>query len=253
MNFVLREKKFLDFSKTPFNMKKKLLIKSIVYRPYSEIITFFIALAITGQVKLSAAIGIADLILKVFSYYFFDLIWDKYVKGNYPPTVVWLTGLSGAGKTTIAREVESRLRLNGTTAMLLDGDEIREIFNQTGFDKKSRDENVKNVGRIAAFLQRRGTVAIVSMISPYREVREECKKMALAFIEIHVSTSLEVCESRDVKGLYKKVRDGEIKNFTGIHESSPYEVPLNPDLILDTAKMDLKECVNSVLNKLKKN
>lgn len=232
-------------------MHKKLLIKSLIYRPYSEFVTFLIAFAITGQLHLSIKIGIADLILKIFSYYFFDLFWNKFVKSNYPPCVIWLTGLSGAGKTTIARDIQTKLTSNGTPVMLLDGDEIREIFNQTGFDKKSRDENVKNVGRIAAFLQRRGTVAVVSMISPYRDVRNECRKMATNFIEVHVSTPLDVCESRDVKGLYKKVRSGEIKSFTGIHDDAPYEAPINPELTIDTTKMKLEDCSFILLNELK--
>jgi len=230
---------------------RKLLIKSILYRPYSEIITFLIAWCVTGHIGISLTIGIADLILKVFSYFFFDFMWNKFVKTNYRSSVVWLTGLSGSGKTTIARELQTRLRENGTATMLLDGDEVREIFKQTGFDKKSRDENVKNVGRIAAFLQRRGTVAVVSMISPYKEVREECRRMATDFMEVYVSTPLDVCETRDVKGLYKRARAGEIRSFTGIHDDAPYEQPQNADITINTDGKTVTECVDMILFNMK--
>jgi adenylylsulfate kinase len=215
-------------------------------------VTFMTSLLLTGNVALSASIGIVDSTFKIFTYYLFDVVWLKLTRVKYRKTVVFLTGLSGAGKTTIAKLLFEKLQKIGEPAMMLDGDEIREIFKTTGFDKKSRDEHVKNVGRTAAFLQRRGTIAIVSMIAPYSEVRKECRDMSTNFTEVYVNTTLKVCEDRDVKGLYKKARAGEIKSFTGIHDDAPYEVPVNPELTLDTTKMTVDECVDAILTELKR-
>jgi len=229
----------------------KTIFKSATYRVYSSMVTFMTSFILTGNLALSASIGIVDSSFKVFTYYFFDIIWSKLTRVKYRKSVIFLTGLSGAGKTTIAKLLFEKLQKIGEPAMMLDGDEIREIFKTTGFDKKSRDEHVKNVGRTAAFLQRRGTIAIVSMIAPYSEIRKECRDMATDFTEVYVSTSLAACESRDVKGLYKKARAGEIKSFTGIHSDAPYESPVNPELTLDTTKMTVDECVDKILSELK--
>lgn len=233
-------------------INKKTFFKSATYRCYSSLVTFMTSLLLTGNVALSASIGIIDSTFKIFTFYFFDIIWAKLTKTKYRKAVVFMTGLSGAGKTTIAKLLFERLQELGEPAMMLDGDEIREIFKTTGFDKKSRDEHVKNVGRTAAFLQRRGTIAIVSMIAPYTSVRKECRDMSTDFIEVYVSTPLRECEFRDVKGLYKKARAGEIKSFTGIHDDAPYEAPINAELTLETSKMGVKDCVEAILSELKK-
>lgn len=233
-------------------INKKTFVKSSIYRSYSSIVTFLTSFIITGNIGISTSIGIMDSVFKIFTYYFFDVTWKKITSIKYRRSVVWLTGLSGAGKTTIAKLLVEKLQAKGEPAVLLDGDEIREIFNITGFDKKSRDENVRMVGRIAAFLQRRGTIAVVSMISPYSDVRKECRDMAKDFTEVHVSTPLTVCERRDVKGLYKRVRAGEIKSFTGIHEDAPYQEPVYPELVIDTQDKSINECVEQILTELKK-
>lgn len=233
-------------------MKRKhsgtLLLKSIIYRPYSELITFFIAWTITGEIELSIAIGIADLIIKIFTYFFFDLFWEKFIKVNYSPCVIWLTGLSGAGKTTIANSLLNNLQSNDTKCIILDGDDIRAVF-PTGFDKVSRIKHNISVGEMATLLERQRYVVIVSLVSPFLEARDKCREIANNFIEVHISTSLMVCEKRDVKGLYSKARKGEIKEFTGI--DSPYEPPIHPEVILDTELSDLNFCVRTILNKLK--
>lgn len=236
--------------KTPINWKT--FLKSAVYRCYSSLVTFTTSFILTGNVALSASIGLVDSTFKIFTFYLFDVVWSKLTKKKYRKAVIFLTGLSGAGKTTIAALLMKKLQEIGEPVMMLDGDEIREIFKTTGFDKKSRDEHVKNVGRTAAFLQRRGTISIVSMIAPYSEVRKECRDMSTDFIEVHVSTPLRVCESRDVKGLYKKARTGEIKSFTGIHDDAPYEAPINAELTLETSKMSVKDCVEAILTELRK-
>ncbi|NJK28137.1 MAG: adenylyl-sulfate kinase, partial [Coleofasciculaceae cyanobacterium SM2_3_26] len=142
---------------------------------------------------------------------------------------VWFTGLSGAGKTTICKAVEEKLRDRGHDLEVLDGDIVRQNLTKgLGFSKEDRDENVRRIGFVANLLTRHGVIVLVSAISPYRAVREEVRDRIGSFIEVFANTPLEVCEARDVKGLYKRTRAGEIKNFTGI--SDPYEPPLNPEV-----------------------
>jgi adenylyl-sulfate kinase len=147
---------------------------------------------------------------------------------------LWFTGLSGAGKSTIASLVGDELRTRGRFAELLDGDEVREHLSRgLGFSKADRDENIRRIGWVAAVLARNGVIAVTAAISPYRAGRDEVRSWTRHFVEIHVATSLEECEARDVKGLYARARAGEIPEFTGV--SDPYEAPLNPEIRIETA------------------
>ena len=159
--------------------------------------------------------------------------------------VIWFTGLSGAGKTTLAEKLAAYLKKNGEKCELLDGDTVRNIFPQTGFSKKERDEHVKRMGFLASMLERNGVTVVASFISPYRESRDFVRKMCRNFVEVYVSTSLEVCEKRDVKGLYKKARRGEITSFTGIDD--PYEAPLKPEITINTAEDSVDESFEKLL------
>jgi len=151
-----------------------------------------------------------------------------------PGCCLWFTGLSGAGKSTIANIVVASLRERGRKVELLDGDEVREHLSAgLGFSKADRDTNIRRIGWVASVLARNGVVSVTAAISPYRSVRDEVRSWVDNFVEIHVATSLEDCETRDVKGLYAKARAGEIPEFTGV--SDPYEPPLSPELVLQTA------------------
>jgi len=159
---------------------------------------------------------------------------------------LWFTGLSGAGKSTIANLVVAELRERERFVELLDGDEVREHLSKgLGFSKADRDENVRRIGWVASVLARNGVIAVTAAISPYRAVRDEVRAMTNDFVEIHVATSLEECEARDVKGLYAKARAGEIPEFTGV--SDPYEEPLSPEIRLDTAGREPFECAADVV------
>ena len=164
------------------------------------------------------------------------------------PCVIWFTGLSGAGKTTLAEKLAAYLKAKGEKCELLDGDTVRNIFPQTGFTKKERDEHVKRMGFLASMLERNGVTVLASFISPYRESRDFVRKMCKNFVEVYVSTSLEVCEKRDVKGLYKKARSGEIKSFTGIDD--PYEAPLHPEITINTAEETVEESLAKLIDYL---
>ena len=160
---------------------------------------------------------------------------------------LWFTGLSGAGKSTIAEIVESELRERGYKVEVLDGDVVRTNLSKgLGFSKEDRDTNIRRIAFVADLLSRNGVVAITAAISPYREIRDEARAlMGARFIEIHVKASVEECARRDVKGLYEKAMRGEIKEFTGV--SDPYEEPLNPELVLDTEAESPEESAAKVL------
>ncbi|MEO1146756.1 MAG: adenylyl-sulfate kinase [Cyanobacteria bacterium J06638_22] len=164
---------------------------------------------------------------------------------------VWFTGLSGAGKTTICRAVEQELRTRAVNLEVLDGDVVRENLTKgLGFSKEDRDENIRRIGFVSNLLTRNGVIVLVSAISPYRAVREEVREQIGDFIEVYVSAPLDVCEGRDVKGLYRRARAGEIKNFTGIDD--PYESPLNPEVECKTHEETLQQSVDKVLAALEK-
>ena len=162
---------------------------------------------------------------------------------------IWFTGLSGSGKTTIRMALEQKLRDRGLKVEVLDGDIVRQNLTKgLGFSKEDRDENIRRVGFVSNLLTRNGVIVMVSAISPYRAVRDEVRERIGDFIEVYANAPLEVCEERDVKGLYKKARSGEIKQFTGI--SDPYEAPLNPEVECRTDLESLEESTEKVLKKL---
>lgn len=163
--------------------------------------------------------------------------------------VLWLTGLSGAGKSTIATLLEEQLRLRGRRVELLDGDEVRTHLSKgLGFSREDRDTNVKRIAYVAGLLARHGVVAIAAAISPYREARAWARERAENFLEIFVKCPLNVCAARDVKGLYAKALAGEIPNFTGV--SDPYEEPENPDIVVDTSRQTPEESARTILDEL---
>ncbi len=165
--------------------------------------------------------------------------------------VLWFTGLSGAGKSTLSNNLEDKLFKKGIKTYVLDGDNIRKGLNKDlGFSDFDRTENIRRIGEVARLFVDSGTVALVAFISPFRSDRLIARQLVEEgeFIEIFVNSSLEVCEKRDVKGMYKKARSGEIKFFTGI--DSPYENPENPELIIDTANKSLDDCINQIYDYL---
>lgn len=162
--------------------------------------------------------------------------------------VLWFTGLSGAGKSTLAHAVEEELHQRGCRTFVLDGDNIRHgLCSDLGFSEEDRTENIRRIGEGAKLLVEAGVIALTAFISPFRQDRERARNLFPHgdFIEIFCDASLEVCEQRDVKGLYQRARIGEVKNFTGI--SSPYEPPTNPELSVATGRLPLEECVAQVL------
>lgn len=162
---------------------------------------------------------------------------------------LWFTGLSGSGKTTISKQVEHELRERRCLVEVLDGDVVRTHLSKgLGFSKQDRDINVRRIGFVASLLSRNGVIAITAAISPYRATRNEVRRMTENFIEVYVNAPLELCEARDVKGLYAMARAGEILGFTGIDD--PYEEPLNPEIVCYTAEETVEESAAKVINYL---
>jgi len=164
------------------------------------------------------------------------------------PTILWFTGLSGSGKSSLANAIEKRLYDLGHHTFLLDGDNLRYGLNaDLGFDEEARVENIRRVGEVSKLFIESGLIVLSAFISPFVEDRDRVRSLVQSdeFIEIYVDTPLNICEQRDVKGLYKKARAGEIKNFTGI--DSPYETPVNPEIYLDNSSNSLDENVDKIV------
>ena len=162
---------------------------------------------------------------------------------------IWFTGLSVAGKTTIAEQLERVLRDRGCKVESLDGDVVRTHLSKgLGFSKEDRDTNIRRIGFVAHLLQRNGVAVICSAISPYREIRDENRALIADFVEVYTKCPIEVLQERDVKGLYAKALKGEIPNFTGV--SDPYEEPLNPEAVLETDKETEEESLAKLVTKL---
>ena len=159
--------------------------------------------------------------------------------------MLWFTGLSGSGKSTIAERVRRELDRRGVEVEYIDGDALREVFPGTGFTRAEREEHLRRTGYLAARLAAHGVTVVASFVSPYRDSRDFIRRLCGDFVEIYVSTPLDECERRDVKGLYARARRGEIRNFTGIDD--PYEAPEHPELTLDTRALSVDQCVARVL------
>ena len=176
---------------------------------------------------------------------------DRERLNGHRSVVLWFTGLSGSGKSTIAHLVEDRLHRMGCRTYVFDGDNVRHgLCGDLGFSPEDRSENIRRIGEMAKLFLEAGVIALTAFISPFRADRERVRNLVAPenFLEIYCRCSLAVCEQRDVKGLYRKARAGEIKNYTGI--SSPYEEPENADLVLDTDGCTVEQCTDQVLRML---
>jgi adenylylsulfate kinase len=176
---------------------------------------------------------------------------DRHRMNGHKSAILWFTGLSGAGKSTLANKVEEKLFERGIHTYVLDGDNIRHGLNKgLGFTTEDRKENIRRIGEVAKLFVDAGAFVSTAFISPYREDREMVRKLVPEgeFIEVYVHAPLDVCEERDPKGLYKKARAGEIKNFTGIDD--PYEAPENAELVIRTGDKNLEDCAAEVMNYL---
>ncbi len=171
---------------------------------------------------------------------------------GHKSVILWFTGLSGAGKSTLAHAVEEKLHQLGCRTFVLDGDNVRHgLCGDLGFSAQDREENIRRVGEMAKLFIEAGEIVLTAFISPFRSDRVKVRGLVPHgdFLEVYCHCPLDICEQRDVKGLYRRARAGEIKDFTGI--SSPYETPENPELVVNTSRYNLEECVDQVLSLLR--
>lgn len=177
---------------------------------------------------------------------------DRQKLNQHKSGILWFTGLSGSGKSTVANALEKRLYEQGIRTYLLDGDNIRHGLNKDlGFSAEARKENIRRISEVAKLFVDAGTIVLTAFISPFREDRQIARDLVNSdeFLEIYIKCSLEECENRDPKGLYVKARNGQIPDFTGI--SSPYEEPLDPDLVVETDRLSIDEAVDLIIDHLK--
>jgi len=178
---------------------------------------------------------------------------DRRSLNNHGSLILWFTGLPSSGKSTIANELEKKLITLGTRTYILDGDNVRMgLCKDLGFSEEDRGENIRRIGEVSKLFVDAGCIVLSAFVSPYIKDRDAVRELAEEgeFVEVFVDAPLEVCEERDVKGLYKKAREGIIKGFTGIDD--PYEAPLNPEITIDTSKLSLDEGVNVIFDYLEK-
>ncbi|WP_129709837.1 adenylyl-sulfate kinase [Priestia megaterium] len=190
-----------------------------------------------------------------------DITWHDYAitkkqrrnQNGHESFIIWFTGLSGSGKSTIANALAQTLFIREINSYVLDGDNVRHGLNKDlGFSEKERAENIRRIGEVSKLFVDGGIVILTAFISPFKENRDQVRQLVepKEFIEVYVKCSLDECEKRDPKKLYQKARAGKLKNFTGI--DSPYEEPVNPELVIETNSYSVEECVNKIINYLEK-
>jgi len=179
---------------------------------------------------------------------------DREMMNNHKSTIIWFTGLSSSGKSTLAHALEDVLHRNKIRTYVLDGDNIRQgLCKDLGFSDADRTENIRRIGEVSKLMMEAGSIVLTAFISPFSNDRKIVRELVKKgdFIEVFCDSPLDVCESRDVKGLYEKARSGEISDFTGI--SSGYEIPENPELILDTKRLSISECIEKLISYIEEN
>lgn len=262
------------------------LAKTITWRVVGTIDTMILAWVISGDITTGFKIGAAEVVTKMILYYFHERIWYKINFGldrrkerknrqeraekvseniihqnfkidsgkrqsllRQKPLLIWFTGLSGSGKSTMANLLESELHATGYKTYILDGDNIRHgLCNDLAFTEEDRMENIRRIGEVSRLFLDSGVIVLSAFVSPFARDREQVRQLVgdENFVEVFVDCPLEVCEQRDVKGLYKKAREGKIKNFTGI--DSPFEKPEKADIVLKTAEVDAKILLSNLLD-----
>jgi adenylylsulfate kinase len=226
--------------------------KGVWWRAVGAAVISALVFLLTGRILLSLAVGATELVLDVGIRSVQRRSLDRLVSArrDAQAAVIWFTGLSGSGKSTVADRVAGDLQRRGMRVERLDGDTVRNIFPETGFTRPERDAHIRRVGYLASKLEKHGVFVVASFVSPYEDSRQFVRELCANFVEVHLATPLDECERRDAKGLYARARRGEIKHFTGIDD--PYEPPLHPDVVVDTTGLTPDVAAAAVLAELRR-
>lgn len=232
--------------------KYRSIVKAIIWRFIATATTFGLVLIFTGKVDLALTVGGLEVFLKLLFYFLHERLWARLHWGRHEiqPFVIWITGLSGSGKTTIARLVVEALNRMKIKVDHLDGDTIRDLFPETGFEREQVNAHISRVGLLASRLEKKGVFVVASFLSPYREGREFARSLCENFTEVYLDTPLDVCEKRNKSGLYEKARQGKIKNFVGVDVA--YEPSENPELVIDTSILSAEEAAGRIVEAVRK-
>jgi len=231
---------------------KRSFVKMLSWRVWATLTTMLLVYIFVGKASIAVSVGVVEVIAKMALYYVHERAWNKINFGRQmvEPFVLWFTGLPCSGKSTLADRVYDEIERKGYRVERLDGDTVRSFFPKMGFSKDERNEHIKRIGFLASMLERNGVIVVASFVSPYRESRDFVRGLCDNFLEVHVKASLEECERRDVKGMYKQARSGEIKNFTGV--SDPYEPPERSEITINAESETVEESACNVMRHIDK-
>lgn len=228
------------------------VIKTISWRFLATLTTFSLVWIFTGKLDTALTVGGLEVVIKMLIYFLHERGWAKILWGKkeIDPFVVWITGLSGAGKTEVAKIVADKLNKKKIKTDHLDGGTIRHIFPRTGFTKQEVDRHIERVGLLASRLENNGVFVVASFISPYRDSRRFVRELCNNYIEVYLSTPLEFCRERDYNKLYSRASRGEVTNLPGVDVE--YEKPENPDIEIDVSQVGIEGAADQVLKHLKR-
>ena len=232
---------------------KRSIVKGISWRIIATTTTIIIVYFFFGRLDLAIAAGMIETVLKVVLYWAHERVWFKIRWGRkqIEPFNIWLTGLPLSGKTTIANKVYDELNKLNIPLERLDSKEIREVIPDIGFTREDRNRHIKRIGHLVQTLQHNSISTICSFISPYRESRKAIREMVKNNIVVYLKASLESCQTRDYKGVYKKALNGELNNFTGVNDI--YEEPQYAEIVIDTDKTSINDAVKQIVKYIKEN
>lgn len=224
------------------------VIKTISWRALATLTTMSLVYIFIGDMTIAVSVGGIEVVLKMLIYFLHERAWDKikFGKKEIKPAVIWLTGLVRSGKKDLAKEIVSQLVKKGFKVEYLDGHSVRDLFPETGYSRQQVNEHIKRIGYLASKLEKRGIFVVASFVSPYKESRDFVRRLCSNFMEVYISTPLEVCKENDDSGIYQKALRGEIKNLPGIDVE--YEKPNSHVVEIDLSKVDTKAASNKIMD-----
>ncbi len=234
-----------------YETKRRSILKAISWRTWATLTTALLVFIFTGKFVLAITVGALEVLIKMVLYFFHERLWEKirYGRKEIPPFVLWLTGLPASGKKAVGDAVHKALVNERLKVERLDSSDIRHLFPDVGFSPEEVDYHVRRAGHLVAMLERNGVCVVFSSVSPFRESRRFARKLARNFVEVYLKTTPEACERRDAEGHYRKARAGEYQYFPGV--DGPYEVPLNPEMVVEVDSTTSEEAARQIVHYLK--